>query len=196
MTISATDRAAVGEWIRGRRTPRARRARWRPWTPCDRCSPWSVRGRPWRGAAPAPERSSAENVLWWHRHTGHRVLFWSASSHTARAPGRVVSFPPDPPGLSPNAGGHLHTELGGRYLSIGLTFGAGELAPYTGAPHHRVPAPVPPLVESVLHGAVAGDSSSTCANGRHGGSPSGWPGTSRRGSSARATNRGATRTTT
>ncbi|WP_459251122.1 erythromycin esterase family protein [Streptomyces youssoufiensis] len=103
------------------------------------------------------ERSFAENVLWWHRHTGHRVLFWSSSSHTARAPGRVVSFPPDPPGLSPNAGGHLHADLGDRYLSIGLTFGAGELAPYTGAPHHRVPTPVPPLVESVLDGAGAGD---------------------------------------
>ncbi|WEV25364.1 erythromycin esterase family protein [Streptomyces sp. 71268] len=99
----------------------------------------------------------AENVLWWHRHTGHRVLFWSSSSHTARAPGRVVSFPPNPPGASPNAGSHLHADLGDRYLSIGLTFGTGELAPYTGAPPHRVPAPVPPLVEAVLDGAGAGD---------------------------------------
>ncbi|MFI1866117.1 erythromycin esterase family protein [Streptomyces jumonjinensis] len=47
--------------------------------------------------------------------------------------------------------------VGVRYLSIGLTFGAGELATYTGAPAHRVPSPVPPLVESVLDDESAGD---------------------------------------
>ncbi|MFD5201191.1 erythromycin esterase family protein [Streptomyces sp. NPDC058375] len=47
--------------------------------------------------------------------------------------------------------------LGERYSSIGLTFGRGELATYTGARPHRVPWPVPPLVESVLEDDTAGD---------------------------------------
>ncbi|MER6915606.1 erythromycin esterase family protein [Streptomyces sp. NPDC000594] len=103
------------------------------------------------------ERSFAENVLWWHRHTGHRVLFWSSSSHTANARGRAVSFPPDPVSPSRNAGSYLREDLGARYLSIGLTFGTGELATYTDAPAHRVPGPVPPLLEAVLDDEAVGD---------------------------------------
>ncbi|MFF8471212.1 erythromycin esterase family protein [Streptomyces griseus] len=104
------------------------------------------------------ERFFAENVLWWQRHTGHRVLFWSSSSHTADARTRIASFPPDPAGApSRNAGSYLREHLGARYLSLGITFGAGELATYTGAPAHQVPGPVPPLVESVLDDEAAGD---------------------------------------
>ncbi|MFI2209790.1 erythromycin esterase family protein [Streptomyces sp. NPDC020141] len=104
------------------------------------------------------ERSFAENVLWWHRHTGQRVTFWSSGSHTANAPARVVSFPPDPAGgSSRNAGSLLREHLGDRYLSIGLTFGAGELAAYGDAPAHRVPEPAPPLAESVLDDEATGD---------------------------------------
>ncbi|WP_179887218.1 erythromycin esterase family protein [Streptomyces sp. ms184] len=103
------------------------------------------------------ERFFAENVLWWHQHTGHRTLFWTSSSHSAKAPGRIISFPPDPGSASRNAGSHLHDRLGDRYLSMGLTFGRGELATYTGAPPHQVPGAVPPLVESVLEDDAAGD---------------------------------------
>ncbi|MFH9687219.1 erythromycin esterase family protein [Streptomyces sp. NPDC017413] len=103
------------------------------------------------------ERFFAENVLWWQQHTGHRVLFWSSSSHTADARTRVVSFPPDPAAPSRNAGSYLRERLGSRYLSIGITFGAGELATCTGAPAHRAPRPVPPLVESVLDDEAVGD---------------------------------------
>ncbi|MFJ7325686.1 erythromycin esterase family protein [Streptomyces cyaneofuscatus] len=103
------------------------------------------------------ERFFAENVVWWHRHTGHRMLFWTSSSHSAKAPGRAISFPPDPASASPNAGSHLQDGLGDRYLSLGLTFGGGELATYAGTPPHRVPGPVPPLVESVLEDDAAGD---------------------------------------
>ncbi|MFE3722765.1 erythromycin esterase family protein [Streptomyces cyaneofuscatus] len=103
------------------------------------------------------ERFFAENVQWWHRHTGHKVLFWTSSSHSAKAPGRAISFPPDPASASPNAGSHLQDGLGDRYLSLGLTFGGGELATYAGTPPHRVPRPAPPLVEAVLEDDVAGD---------------------------------------
>ncbi|MFD9721907.1 erythromycin esterase family protein [Streptomyces sp. NPDC059076] len=51
----------------------------------------------------------------------------------------------------------MREHLGARYLSIGLTFGAGELATYTGAPAYQVPRPVPPLVESVLDDEAVGD---------------------------------------
>ncbi len=103
------------------------------------------------------ERSFAENLVWWHRHTGHQVLFWSSSSHAAKAPTRAVSFPPNPARQSRNAGSHLQERLGDRYLSIGLTFGAGELATYTDAPAHRVPRPAAPLVEALLDDDAVGD---------------------------------------
>ncbi|MFF7252713.1 erythromycin esterase family protein [Streptomyces microflavus] len=103
------------------------------------------------------ERFFAENVLWWHRHTGRKVLFWTSSSHSAKAPGRAIGSPPDPADGSRNAGSHLQDRLGDRYLSIGLTFGRGELATYTGATPHRVPRPAPPLVESVLEDDTVGD---------------------------------------
>ncbi|MFJ8844109.1 erythromycin esterase family protein [Streptomyces cyaneofuscatus] len=103
------------------------------------------------------ERFFAENVQWWHRHTGHKVLFWTSSSHSAKAPGRAISFPPDPASASPNAGSHLQDGLGDRYASLGLTFGGGELATYAGTPPHRVPRPAPPLVEAVLEDDAAGD---------------------------------------
>ncbi|MFC9032981.1 erythromycin esterase family protein [Streptomyces arboris] len=103
------------------------------------------------------ERFFAENVQWWHRHTGRKVLFWTSSSHSAKAPGRAISFPPDPASASPNAGSHLQDGLGDRYVSLGLTFGGGELATYTGTPPHRVPRPAPPLVEAVLEDDAAGD---------------------------------------
>ncbi|MFH9297192.1 erythromycin esterase family protein [Streptomyces sp. NPDC017520] len=73
-----------------------------------------------------------------------------SSSHTADARTRVVSFPPGPAAPSRNAGSYLREHLGTRYLSIGIIFGAGELATYTGAPAHRVPGPVPPLGDYLL----------------------------------------------
>ncbi|WP_250290231.1 erythromycin esterase family protein [Streptomyces atroolivaceus] len=102
------------------------------------------------------EGSFAENAAWWYRHTGHKVLFWSSCTHASKGRTRAVAFPPDPASGSPNAGSHLQDHLGSRYLSIGLTFGDGELATYSDAPPHRVPRPAPPLVESVLD-AMGGD---------------------------------------
>ncbi|MBB5939692.1 erythromycin esterase family protein [Streptomyces zagrosensis] len=103
------------------------------------------------------ERSIAENVAWWHQHTGHKVLLWTSSSHSAKAHARAISFPPNPAHASRNAGSHLHAQFRDRYLSIGLTFGRGELATYADTPPHRVPRPAPPLVESVLGDEAAGD---------------------------------------
>ncbi|MFF2021656.1 erythromycin esterase family protein [Streptomyces sp. NPDC058171] len=105
----------------------------------------------------AYERAFAENVAWWHRHTGHRTLFWTSGSHAAKAPTRTISFPPNPASASRNAGSHLQDGLGDRYLSIGFTFGRGELATYTDAPPHRVPGPAPSLAESVLDDDATGD---------------------------------------
>ncbi|WP_049569173.1 erythromycin esterase family protein [Streptomyces sp. SBT349] len=103
------------------------------------------------------ERSFAENLLWWHRHTGHRALFWSSSSHTSNGRGRAISFPPNPVRALPNAGSHLRDRLGRGYASIGMTFGQGELATYADSPPHRVPPAAPPLAEAVLGSGGLGD---------------------------------------
>ncbi|MEI5031878.1 erythromycin esterase family protein [Streptomyces sp. S1A(2023)] len=96
------------------------------------------------------ERAFAENAAWWYRNTGHKVLFWSTSTHAAKGRTRAVAFPPAPASGSPNAGSHLQDRRRPRYLSIGLTFGDGELATYSDARPRRVPRPAPPLAESVL----------------------------------------------
>ncbi|WP_235979995.1 erythromycin esterase family protein [Streptomyces albidus (ex Kaewkla and Franco 2022)] len=96
------------------------------------------------------ERSFAENLTWWREHTGQKVVFWSSSSHTSDGRARAINFPPGPARVSRNTGSHLRERLGRGYVSIGLTFGSGELATYTDAPPHRVPDARPPLTESVL----------------------------------------------
>ncbi|OEU85630.1 erythromycin esterase [Streptomyces abyssalis] len=96
------------------------------------------------------ERFFAENLAWWHEHTGHKALFWSSSSHTSNGSGRAMSFPPNPVRVSRNAGSYLRDRFGPRYTSIGLTFDHGELATHGDAPPHQVPNATPPFAESVL----------------------------------------------
>lgn len=94
------------------------------------------------------EAAFAENVAWWHRHTGQKVLFWSSSSHTANA--RHRGFPPDPTAESRNAGSYLSERLGAGYRSVGLTFSDGDLATFDDERSVRVPAAAPWLFESAL----------------------------------------------
>lgn len=96
------------------------------------------------------EQSFAENLVWWHEHTGHKTLFWSSSSHSSNGHSRAMSFPPNPARTSRNAGSYLRDRLGSGYVSIGLTFNTGELATYMDSPPHRIPNAAPPLAESVL----------------------------------------------
>ncbi|GAA2264741.1 erythromycin esterase family protein [Actinomadura luteofluorescens] len=103
------------------------------------------------------ERSFAENLAWWHRCTGHKVLWWTSSSHAANGPGRAISFPPAPARALPNAGSILREDLGPGYTSIGLTFHQGELATYSGSKTYHVPSAAPELFESTLGADDLGD---------------------------------------
>lgn len=95
------------------------------------------------------EHQIALNITWWQQHTGQKVIFWSASTHTANGATRAVRFPPHPPRVHRNAGSHLRDRFGTAYTSIGLTFHDGDLA-NGGKPPHRVRAADPELVESIL----------------------------------------------
>ncbi|MFD0898938.1 erythromycin esterase family protein [Actinomadura sediminis] len=80
------------------------------------------------------ERRFAQNILWWHEHTGSKVVYWGGTAH-ASAGEAVLNG-----GLGQartNAGGLLRRRLGARFLAIGLTFDHGAV-------HGGVPVPPPP----------------------------------------------------
>lgn len=60
----------------------------------------------------------ADNVVWWHEHTGHRILLAGHNNH--------IGYEPEDPEVLPRTqGAFLRDRLGSGYLSIGLTFGRG-----------------------------------------------------------------------
>jgi erythromycin esterase len=96
-------------------------------------------------AHPVIERRLAEDTIWWHEHTGDKIVYWGGMAHMANAATRSVS-PPSPPLTHRNAGSYLRERFGPGYLSIGLTFHHGSL-PY------RVPAPPADFAEAPLGAA-------------------------------------------
>ncbi|GAA3064711.1 erythromycin esterase family protein [Streptomyces olivoverticillatus] len=65
------------------------------------------------------DRTMAENVTWWHRHTGHKVLLSAHNGH--------VAYVPDLPETHPKVqGAFLREALGKAYLPVGFTFGQGS----------------------------------------------------------------------
>ncbi|KAF3469450.1 erythromycin esterase family protein [Streptomyces sp. Tu 3180] len=61
----------------------------------------------------------ADNALWWHRHTGHRLVLGGHNSHLY-----TVS---STPGLPLTQGAVLRRRLGDDYLAVGLSFGRGAV---------------------------------------------------------------------
>lgn len=88
------------------------------------------------------EQCLAENTIWWHQHTGDKVIRWGGSGHTANAPTRTFS-PPANPRPESNAGSYLRDHFGAQYVSIGLSFDHGTL-PYP------VPPPPPAFADARL----------------------------------------------
>ncbi|MBB5934817.1 erythromycin esterase family protein [Streptomyces zagrosensis] len=90
----------------------------------------------------------AENAIWWHEHTGHKIAFWSGLGHTANGAPLTVSFPPAPasPATRWNEGGALRRHFGAGYVSAALMFGTGEAI-------HSIAPPSPELADAVLSAA-------------------------------------------
>ncbi|MFG3547850.1 erythromycin esterase family protein [Streptomyces sp. NPDC047725] len=65
------------------------------------------------------DRTMAENVAWWQRRTGDKIVLAAHNGHIA-----VRTYAP---GTYPKVqGGFLREQLGGGYLSVGLTFDRGS----------------------------------------------------------------------
>jgi erythromycin esterase-like protein len=79
------------------------------------------------------DRKLAQNLRWWRRYTGDKVVFWAANVHTANAPRLKVSVPPDVLRFKA-AGAYLRERYGGRYASIGFTFDHGAVNSGWGGP--------------------------------------------------------------
>ncbi|MFH9736761.1 erythromycin esterase family protein [Streptomyces roseolus] len=71
------------------------------------------------GAMLHRDRIMAENVAWWQQQTGDKIVLAAHNSH--------IALRTYVPGTYPKVqGGFLREQLGGGYLSVGLTFGRGS----------------------------------------------------------------------
>ncbi|WP_435846868.1 erythromycin esterase family protein, partial [Streptomyces fradiae] len=65
------------------------------------------------------DEAMADNIAWWHRHTGHKVLLSGHNNH--------VGYEPEDPEVLPRTqGAFLRDRLGARYRAVGFTFGQGS----------------------------------------------------------------------
>lgn len=90
------------------------------------------------------DEKMAENLRWWHEHTGDKIAYWSTNAHSIRSEELHISVPPRGTLTFKPTGGHLRETFGERYVSIGLTFDSGtvnsgwSMPPFTSRP---IPAP-------------------------------------------------------
>ncbi|MFC9245124.1 erythromycin esterase family protein [Streptomyces sp. NPDC057136] len=66
------------------------------------------------------DQAMADNTAWWLDHTGGKILLASNNGHVAYVSDNPAEFPTP-------AGAFLRERLGGRYVSIGLTFHQGTV---------------------------------------------------------------------
>jgi erythromycin esterase len=88
------------------------------------------------------DRLMAENLQWWHHHTGHRIAYWSTNAHSIRSAELFVSTPPRGTLTFVPTGHWLREAYGDRYVSLGLTFDSGTVHSGWAFPPFR-PQPVP-----------------------------------------------------
>jgi erythromycin esterase len=89
------------------------------------------------------EQHLAENMIWWHEHTAHKIVYWGGIAHAANGNPHTLSFPPSASIKDRSAGSYLRDRFGASYVSIGLTFDRGSV-PYP------VQAPSPEFAESAF----------------------------------------------
>ena len=68
---------------------------------------------------------AAENLRWWRRFSGDKIVYWAASGHTANAPTLSLTQPQYPDTEFASVGSFLRTWFGRDYLSVGFTFDRG-----------------------------------------------------------------------
>lgn len=100
------------------------------------------------------DEKMAENLVWWHRHTGHRIAYFSTSAHSVRADELTINVPPRGTLRFKPTGGHLRETFGDRYLSIGITFAQGTVNSGWGLPpFNSRPIPAPALADGFVEPA-------------------------------------------
>ncbi|GAA3511169.1 erythromycin esterase [Streptosporangium album] len=65
------------------------------------------------------DKIMADNVAWWHEHTGAKILLSAHNAHVAYAPYDATLYPKV-------QGAFLRDRLGARYVTAGLAFGQGS----------------------------------------------------------------------
>ncbi|MEV6868436.1 erythromycin esterase family protein [Streptosporangium subroseum] len=65
------------------------------------------------------DKIMADNVVWWHEHTGAKILLSAHNAHVAYVPYDTELYPKV-------QGAFLRDHLGARYVTVGLAFGQGS----------------------------------------------------------------------
>ncbi len=73
------------------------------------------------------DEQMAENLRWWHQHTGDKIAYWSTNAHSVRAETLEISVPPRGTLKFRPTGATLADLFGERYVSIGLTYDHGTV---------------------------------------------------------------------
>jgi erythromycin esterase len=81
--------------------------------------------RPWEQIPAYRDARAAQNVRWWQRFTGARVVYWAAGAHVADAPALAVTQPGQPDTVFASAGSYLADWYGDRYVRIGFSYDRG-----------------------------------------------------------------------
>ncbi|MGH3314594.1 MAG: erythromycin esterase family protein [Nocardioidaceae bacterium] len=93
---------------------------------------------------------AAENLRWWERFSGDKIVYWAASAHTADVPDLTITLPPPfPDARFASVGSYLRDWYGRSYRSVGFTFDHGVIAATPGNPVD-LPAPLPEWFEHPL----------------------------------------------
>jgi erythromycin esterase len=91
------------------------------------------------------DEKMAENVRWWHQHTGDKIVYWSTNAHSVRSEQLTISVPPRGTIAFKPTGGHLGELFGDQYVSIGLTYDHGTVnSGWSAPPFASRPLETPP----------------------------------------------------
>lgn len=73
---------------------------------------------------------AADNLRWWQRRTGDRMMYWAAGAHAATADEVTISAGPQPPAVFTPVGAYLDDWYRDDYVRIGYTASSGAALSY------------------------------------------------------------------